>query len=98
MRQLLLVVVLVGLVVGACTDRRKEAIEKIGHDEEVIKKASGAVNEVIRNSTDCETAKSLIPEARQRIEEARAEVSAPATQATLDALSAQVDRVAQACP
>lgn len=97
MRQLL-AVVLVGLVALACTDRRKEAIEKISHDEEIIKKASGAVNEVIRNSTDCETARSLVPEARQRIAEAREQVSAPATQATLGALEAQVDRVAQACP
>jgi len=97
MRQLL-VVVLVGLAASACTDRRKEAIERIGHDEEAIKRASGAVSEVIRNSTDCETAKSLIPEARQRIEEARQEVSAPTTRQTLSALEAQVDRVEQACP
>lgn len=97
MRQLL-TLVLLGFVLGACTNRREEAIKKIGHDEEAIKKASGAVNAVIRNSTDCTVAKPLLPEAYQRIEEARAEVSVPATQQTLDALKAQVDRVAQACP
>jgi len=97
MRQLL-VVVLVGAAALACTDRRKEAIEQIDHDTEAIQKASGAVNEVIRNMTDCPTAKSLMPEARQRIEEARGEVKGPASRPTLDALEAQLDRVDQACP
>jgi hypothetical protein len=98
MTRWLLTVALLGLVLGACTNRRQEAVKKISHDEEAIKKASGAVNAVIRNSPDCTVAKPLIPEAYQRIEEARAEVSVPGAQQTLDALKAQVDRVAQACP
>ena len=98
MTRQLLTVVLLGVVLGACTNRREEAIKKVSHDEEAIKKASGAVNAVIRNSTDCTAARPLIPEAYQRIEEARGEVSAPATQETLSALKAQVDRVAEACP
>ena len=68
------------------------------HDAEYISKASGAVNEVVRAQTDCAAAKPLIPEAYQRIDEAREAVSAPATQQTLDALEAQVDRVDQLCP
>ena len=98
MTRQLLTVVLLGVVLGACTNRREEAVKKVSHDEEAIKKASGAVNAVIRNSTDCTAARPLIPEAYQRIEEARGEVSAPATQETLSALKAQVDRVAEACP
>jgi hypothetical protein len=86
------------LAASGCEDRRKKAIEKIDHDQEVLRKAGAAVNEVIRNSPDCEVAKPLVPEAYQRIEDARREVSAPASRQTLDALKAQVDRVAQACP
>jgi len=97
MRQLL-VLVLVAAATLACTDRRQEAIEQIDHDTEAIQEASGAVNAVIRSMTDCPTAKSLIPEARQRIEEARSVVKGPASRPTLDALEAQVDRVDQACP
>lgn len=92
------VAVLLALALGGCKDRRKEAVEKVDHDAAAISKASGAVNEVIRNSTDCAAAKPLIPEAYQRIEEARKVVDAPATRETLDALKAQVDRIDQLCP
>jgi pyridoxal/pyridoxine/pyridoxamine kinase len=82
----------------ACSESREKAIEKINQDEQTVKWASAAVNQVIRNSPDCEAAKPLMEEAYQRIEEARKKVTAPATGATLDALKAQVDRVARACP
>ena len=92
------VVLLLAVALGGCRDRRKEAVEKVDHDAAVISKASAAVNQVIRNSPDCAAAKPLIPEAYQRIEEARKVVDAPATQETLNALKAQVDRVAELCP
>jgi pyridoxal/pyridoxine/pyridoxamine kinase len=97
MRGLVVAVLLAVSLVG-CRNRTKEAVEKVNHDAEAISKASGAVNEVIRNSPDCAAAKPLIPEAYQRIEEARKVVDAPATRETLNALKAQVDRVAQLCP
>lgn len=94
----------VGLVIGltllgaACGEYRKEkAIQQIKTDEET-KQASAVVNEVIRNTADCDAAKALIPEAYKRIEEARRKVTAPASGPTLDALKVQVDRVAQVCP
>jgi hypothetical protein len=86
------------LVLGACEDRRKKAIEKVGHDEELLRKVGAAVNEVVRNAADCEVAKPLMTEAYQRIDAARGEATVPASQPTLDALKSQVDRVAQACP
>jgi len=98
MKRAILVVTVLGLVACGAEDRRKKAVETIDHDQEVIRKAGAAVNEVIRNQADCEVAKPLIVEAYQSIEDARAEVSAPATQQTLDALKVQVDRVAQVCP
>jgi pyridoxal/pyridoxine/pyridoxamine kinase len=85
-----------GLV--ACDNPREKAIEKINQDEAILKRVSAAVNEVIRDSSDCDAAKAAIPEAYQRIDEARHQVSAPATNSTLDALKVQVDRVASACP
>lgn len=98
MRRWVLILGLVALFGAGCEDRRKKAIEKVDHDQEAIRKAGAAVNEVIRNQADCEVAKPLIPEAYQRIEDARRDVSAPASQQTLDALKLQVDRVAQVCP
>jgi hypothetical protein len=98
MKRRLLVVALLVVAAAGCEDRRKKAIEKVGHDEEILRKAQAAVNEVIRNSPDCAVAKPLLTEAYQRIEDARGEVSVAASQPTLDAMKAQVDRIAQACP
>jgi hypothetical protein len=98
MRGRVLVVGLLALALAGCEDRRKKAVEKVAHDEEILRRAGAAVNEVIRNSPDCEVAKPLMAEAYQRIEAARQEVGVPASQQTLDALKTQVDRVAQACP
>jgi len=98
MNRWIVAVGLLALVASGCEDRRKKAIEKVDHDQEAIRRAGAAVNEVIRNSADCEVAKPLIPEAYQRIEDARKQVSVPASQETLDALKVQVDRVAQVCP
>ena len=98
LKRVAITVALASLVLGACEDPRKKKIEQIKEDEETLQKASGAVSEVIRNSTDCEAARALMPEAYKRIEEASKMVNAPASQATLGVLKAQVDRVAQACP
>ena len=98
MKGWILAVTVLALVACGSGDRRKKAVEKVDHDQEAIRKAGAAVNEVIRNQADCEVAKPLIPEAYQRIEDARKEVSVPASQQTLDVLKVQVDRVAQVCP
>ncbi len=98
MRGRVLVVGLLALALAGCEDPNKKAIEKIGHDEEVLRRVGLAVNEVVRNAADCEVAKPLMAEAYQRIEEARPEVTGPASRPTLDALKTQVDRVAQVCP
>jgi hypothetical protein len=90
--------VLVALAAAACADRREKAMQQVSHDEEVLKKVNGAVNEVIRNAADCEVAKPLITEAYQRIEEAGPQLAAPASGQTLAALKVQVDRIAQVCP
>ena len=82
----------------ACQDRRQKAIEKVGQDEAILKRVNGAVGEVIRNSPDCEVAKPLLTEAYARINEARGQLTLAASQQTLDALKAQVDRVAEVCP
>ena len=98
MKGWILAVSVVTLVACGAAESRKKAVEKVDHDQEAIRKAGAAVNEVIRNQADCEVAKPLIPEAYQRIEAARKEVSVPASQETLNVLKVQVDRVAQVCP
>ncbi len=82
----------------ACQDPRKQTIERIDEDAEVMGRVSAAVNEAIRNSPDCEVAKPLLAEAYQRIDEARGRIRLAASRQTLEAMKVQVDRVAQACP
>jgi hypothetical protein len=98
MKRAVLVVGLLALIAAGCEDRRKKTVETVDHDQEVLRKAGAAVNEVIRSSPDCEVAKPLIAEAYQRITDARQQVSVPGSQQTLDALKVQVDRIAQVCP
>ena len=81
----------------ACEEKQK-GMENLAHDQEVMKAASAAANEVVRNATDCAVAKPQVPEAYRQIEEAKKNARAAASQQILDTLKAQVDRVAQVCP
>jgi len=81
----------------ACEEKQK-SMENLAHDQDVVKAASAAANEVVRNATDCAAAKPLIPEAYRQIDEARGNAKAAASHQILDTLKAQVDRVAQLCP
>jgi hypothetical protein len=80
-----------------CQEKQK-AMENLAADNAVVKAASAAANEVVRNATDCSVAKPLIPEAYKQIDEARQNTKAVASHQILDTLKTQVDRVAQLCP
>lgn len=93
--------VLAGLVLvlaGVGCQEKQNAMENLAHDQDVTKAASEAANAVVRNATDCDAAKPLIPEAYRQIDAARANAKAAASQQILDTLKQQVDRVAQLCP
>jgi hypothetical protein len=98
MRQWIGVLVMVSSVCVGCENPRKQTIERIDADAQVIGRASAAVNEVIRNSPDCDVAKPLLAEAYQRIDEARGRIRVAANRQLLETMKTQVDRVAQACP
>ncbi len=80
-----------------CEEKQK-GMENLAHDQDVMKAASAAANEVVRNATDCAVAKPLIPEAYRQIDESRKNARAAASQQILDTLKSQVDRIAQLCP
>jgi len=92
-----LAVLVVGLALVGCEQKQK-VMENLAHDQDVVKAASAAANAVVRNATDCEVAKPLIPEAYRQIDESRKNARAVASQQILDTLKAQVDRVDQLCP
>lgn len=92
-----LVATVLSLCCLGCEEKQKQ-MENLAADNEVVKAASAAVNEVVRNATDCTAAKPLIPEAYRQIDEARKNAKAAASSQILDTLKQQVDRVAQLCP
>jgi hypothetical protein len=85
-------------VLAACTEKQTKPMENLAHDQEIVRAASAAANEVVRNATDCETARPLIPEAYRKIDEAAGQVKAASSRQILDTLKTQVDRVSQLCP
>ncbi len=93
-----LAICLLPLAVLACEDPNKKPIQQIRNDEAVLQGVNGAVNEVIRNSTDCSAAKPLMVEADRKIEEAGPQLEGAAAKQTLAMLKVQLDRVKQACP
>jgi hypothetical protein len=90
-------VLALSLLCAGCEEKQK-AMENLAADQAVMKAASAAANEVVRNATDCSVAKPLIPEAYRQLEEAKKNARAAASQTILDTLKQQVDRVAQLCP
>lgn len=86
------------LVLPACTEKQQKPMENLAHDQEIMRGASAAANEVVRSATDCEAARPLIPEAYRKLEEAEARVQAEASRQILQTLRTQVDRVAELCP
>lgn len=85
------------LACAGCEEKQK-AMENLAADNAVVRAASAAANEVVRNATDCAAAKPLIPPAYQAIEAARQDAKAATSATLLDTLKTQVDRVAQLCP
>ncbi|HEY7511712.1 MAG TPA: hypothetical protein VIG50_15750 [Vicinamibacteria bacterium] len=71
---------------------------RVGADTQLLQDAQQAVNAVVRNAPDCEAAKASMEEANRKIEEADAKVQTAAGRTTLDAMRAQVRRVAELCP
>ena len=92
-----LTLLVVSLAFVGCEEKQK-SMENLGHDQEIMKAASAAANEVIRNATDCAAAKPLVPEAYRAIDEARTNAKAATSQTILNTLKEQVDRIAQLCP
>ena len=79
-----LTLLVVSLAFVGCEEKQK-AMENLGHDQEIMKAASAAANQVIRNATDCAVAKPLVPEAYRadrRGQEERAGGRQPARSST----------------
>ena len=98
MRRWTLAVAVLAVALGGCEDRRKKAIERVGHDEELLRKVGARRS--TRWSATRRTARWRSPSDRglPAHRDARKEATVPASQPTLDTLKSQVDRVAQACP
>lgn len=71
---------------------------RITADNQLLADVQQSVNEVVRNSPDCEAAKASMEEANRKIADADSKVQTAAGRTTLDAMRTQVKRVAELCP
>ncbi len=93
--------VVLPLLLGACKKGDGDLGAKtanIASDTAVLRDASAAANEVIRNATDCDAVKAVLPEARRKLDEIAPKIRTPTGQTTLEALKKQVRTIAEACP
>jgi len=75
-----------------------EQMRDVAADTQVMQDAQAAVNEVIRATSDCETAKPAIAAAIMKLDEAARHVRTAAANSTLDTLRKQVKQVQDLCP
>lgn len=67
-------------------------------DTNVLREASAAANDVVRNAADCASARPIIEEAKGRLDEAEPRLRTETGRTTLDALRRQVAKVEDLCP
>ncbi len=105
MRPFLPVTLALVLAAAGCTKDAEEHKKNLGQaaadtaeDTKTLGEVEGAVNQVIRNESDCDVVKAAMPEAQRRLDEAKDKLRTAAGRATLEALKTQVRTISQNCP
>jgi hypothetical protein len=98
MRSLLILVLV--LAVGGCKSEPdpSSSTEKIVDDNQTLKEASAAANEVVRAAGDCEAVKAALPAARQKLSEVEGRVRTQTGKVSLAAIKKRMEDVASMCP
>jgi hypothetical protein len=73
-------------------------VKGMEQDMETMREANAAVNDLIRASGDCDSARPLIGAAHARLDEIARKMQTGAGQQTLDSLRTKVKAVADNCP
>ena len=66
-------------------------------DTRLMKEANAAVNQIVRNATDCEVVKASIDEVNRKLDEVAAKIQTATGRTTLETLRKQAERVAEMC-
>ena len=95
--------VLIVFALTVCQGQKKEEnlgdqAAKIVSDTNVLREANDAANSVIREATDCEAVKAVLPEANRRLDEVAGKIWTATGRTTFEALRKQVATIAQNCP
>ena len=87
---------------GAACEKEESKLGKdtgnLVADTKVLEEAAAAANDVVRNASDCDAVKAVLPETRRKLAEADKRVRTMTGRASLDSLKRQVATVADACP
>jgi hypothetical protein len=73
-------------------------VKAIEQDLDTMREANAAVNDLIRASGDCDSAKPLIPAANARLDEIARKVKTGAGEQTIESLRQKVRDIAINCP
>lgn len=87
-----------GVALAACGRDPGKDTANVVSDTEILREASAAVNEVVRQAGDCEAMKPGLEPARRSLDEAAGRVRTATGQATLDALRKRLDGLVEVCP
>jgi hypothetical protein len=90
----------------ACGPQKDETAAKelgqqtadITADTQILREGNAAVNEVIRNATDCAVARPAITAADAKLDELAGRVRTATGRQTLEGLRSQVAKVKELCP
>ena len=88
------------LALGGCKSEPdpSSSTEKIVDDDQTLKEASAAANEVVRAAGDCEAVKAALPAARQKLSEVEGRVRTQTGKVSLGAIKKRMEDVASMCP
>jgi hypothetical protein len=89
------------LALGGCGKPESAQVGKdvgdINADTATLRPATAAVNDLVRNSADCDLARPLIASANASVDEAGRNIRTVTGRTTLDALRSQIKKVQEAC-
>ena len=87
------------VALGGCgTSDPGKDVTHVASDTDILKGASEAVNQVVREAGDCDAMKPGLEPARQSLDEAASQIHTVTGQATLDALRKRLEGLAEVCP
>jgi len=99
MRRSGLMILLVSALIGCGGEGGigEEQVGEVVSDASLMKEATAAANDIIRNQTDCEAVKSNVGDVNEKLDTIATQIQTSTAETSLAALRRQVSTIADAC-